>query len=411
VKNDDLEARIQELERELDALPEPKATWFLEPARSEGARLEAQIAAASGSPVIEAILRSWAGAVAVLNAQRQVLAVNAGYLDLLGVDAPEAVLGLRPGEGVRCVHSQEHVPGGCGTSLACRTCGAAVSILAALREDGPAERSCSFTFLRNGALVDTELRVRAQSIAVQGERLILLSIVDVSLERRRAALERSLFRELADELGAVVAACDEMDGASAAEVTLAAADAREVAARIARELDLQRALMSAIPVGYAAAPVAVPIGGILDGLRALFRHHPLAARKRLRVQGAGDANVVETDPFLLQRLLTHLLLNAFEASPEGAEVALTVEARDGAIAFKVWNPGEIPPAVAPRIFQRYFTTHDDEGRGQGTFVVKHFGERVLRGKVRFTSTRAGGTTFELAIPRSLRAGAPTIAVV
>ena len=58
-------------------------------------------------------------------------------------------------------------------------------------------------------------------------------------------------------------------------------------------------------------------------------------------------------------------------------------------------------AVAPRIFQRYFTTRNEDGRGQGTFVVKHFGEKVLRGRVGFTSTKDGGTTFQLSIPRTI----------
>jgi signal transduction histidine kinase len=112
--------------------------------------------------------------------------------------------------------------------------------------------------------------------------------------------------------------------------------------------------------------------------------------------------VAETDPYLIQRILTHMLLNAFEASPLGAEISLAVEAGLREIAFRVWNPGVIPAGVAPRVFQRYFSTKGDEGRGQGTFVMKYFGERILRGKVGFTSTREGGTTFELKIPRSIR---------
>ena len=97
-----------------------------------------------------------------------------------------------------------------------------------------------------------------------------------------------------------------------------------------------------------------------------------------------------------------MLQNAFEASPERTEVALRVDPAVREMAFRVWNPGLIPPSVAPRIFQRYFTTKGGGDRGQGTFVMKHFGERVLRGRVSFTSTKDAGTTFELRIPRSFR---------
>ena len=400
--DDRLAQRIDELEREIDGQPDPKATWFLEPAREDSERLAAQIALASSSPLVDAILKSWAGAIAVLNRKRQVVALNASYLAMLGVDAPGDVLGLRPGEAVRCLHAKEQLPGGCGTAPACRTCGAAVSLLSALDGQGPTERTCSFAVNRDGVLVDSEFRVRAQVLEVPPEQFVLLSLADISEERRRAALERAFFHDLSNMLLGVVGACDAMDGASPEEITVAAADARDVAQHIVQELKLQRALMAAMPSEYAPAISKVPLDGILDVLHGLFHHHPVAKGKRLRVAGNARDAVAETDPYLVQRILTNMLVNAFEASPLGAEVSLTVEAGLRDVAFRVWNPGVIPAGVAPRIFQRYFSTKGSEGRGQGTYVMKHFGEKVLRGRVGFTSTREGGTTFELRIPRSIR---------
>ena len=170
----------------------------------------------------------------------------------------------------------------------------------------------------------------------------------------------------------------------------------------AKGRSLQRALLAPIPAGYEPAFGTIPVGGVLEALEALFLHHPIAARKRLRVTGAADAALLQTDPYLLQRVLAALLLNAFEASPEKAEVSLRADASPNEVTFRVWNPGVIAQSVAPRIFQRYFTTRPGEGRGHGTFVAKHFGEKVLRGRVSFTSTREAGTTFELRVPRFLR---------
>ncbi len=140
-----LTERIRQLEQELDALPEPRTTWFLDPERATTPRLASQIALAAASPVIDAILTTGAGAIAVLNDRRQVIALNAGYLQMLGVDAPGDVLGLRPGEAVRCVHAQDEAPAGCGTGAACRTCGAAIAMLAALEKPAAAERDCALT--------------------------------------------------------------------------------------------------------------------------------------------------------------------------------------------------------------------------------------------------------------------------
>jgi signal transduction histidine kinase len=401
--DDGLEERIRRLEQELDGMPEPRTTWFLEPERATTPRLAAQIALASSSPVVEALLKTGAGAIAILNDRRQVIALNAGYLALLGVDEPGAALGLRPGETVRCVHASDEAPGGCGTGPACRTCGAAISILAALEKGTASERDCALTVEREGSLIDAEFRVRSQILELEAERFVLLSLVDVSAERRRASLERAVFHDLSDLLVAMVGACDEMDGSDYGEITVAAADAREVAARVTHELKLQQALMAAIPSAYAPSFIPIPLGGIIDGLRTVFQRHPVATGKRLRVSGEVYETVVETDPQLLGRVLGNMLMNAFEASPPRTEVSLRADVGAREVTFRVWNPGAIPSSVIPRIFQRYFTTKPEPGRGQGTFVMKFFGERILRGRVAFTTTKEAGTTFELRIPRSIRA--------
>jgi len=64
-----------------------------------------------------------------------------------------------------------------------------------------------------------------------------------------------------------------------------------------------------------------------------------------------------------------------ESSPNGDGVP---EPGD-ALAFHVHNPGEIPPAVAARIFQRSFTTRPARTR-PGHYSMKLLGERYLGGK-------------------------------
>jgi PAS domain-containing protein len=62
------------------------------------------------------------------------------------------------------------------------------------------------------------------------------------------------------------------------------------------------------------------------------------------------------------------------------------------------NPGTIPAAVVPRIFQRHFTTKSGPGRGEGTWSVKSLGERLLHGTVGFETDRIAGTTFWFRLP-------------
>ncbi len=71
---------------------------------------------------------------------------------------------------------------------------------------------------------------------------------------------------------------------------------------------------------------------------------------------------------------------------------------DDAISFSVWNRRPIPEAIALRVFQRYFSTKAEYGRGIGTYMMKKLGEEVLGGKVTFASTEEGGTQFRITLP-------------
>jgi hypothetical protein len=70
----------------------------------------------------------------------------------------------------------------------------------------------------------------------------------------------------------------------------------------------------------------------------------------------------------------------------------------GQVAFSVWNAGTIPASIVPRVFQRYFSTKDGFGRGQGTWAMKLLGETHLGGRVDFTSSEPDGTVFRITLP-------------
>lgn len=382
------------------------STWFLPAERAAPALLARQIAHATASPVVDAMLRSWGGAVAVLNEQRQLVALNATYLEAVGAADPAAVLGLRPGEAIGCSQAAAH-PGGCGTARACATCGAAVAIVSSVARERPEERDCVLTILRDGAPLELDLRVRAVPLAVDGLTFTLVTLTDVTAERRRAALERAFFHDLANLVAGLTGAADALDDPDPEAAAAVAGDVRALTARLSREVQVQRALASARPGALRVSVARLALGPALAHLRSLFQHHPAAAGKRLEVEAPAGLPALDTDGELLQRVLTNMLVNAFEATPPGGEVRLSVAEVGGEVAFRAWNQGVIPPSVAPRIFQRYFSTKAGEGRGHGTFVMKLFGEAWLRGRLGFTSSAAAGTTFELTLPRTI--GAPALA--
>ena len=386
------------------------STWFLPAERAAPDALAREIVEATTHPIVDAMLRTWGGAVAVLNAQRQIVALNATYLEAVGAADAGVVLGLRPGEAIGCTQANAH-PGGCGTARACAACGAAVAIVSSAARDRPEERDCVLSLRRDDATVEIDLRVRAAPLTLDGITFTLVTLSDVTVERRRAALERAFFHDLANLVAGLTGAAASLDDPDPAEVALVAGDVRSLTARLSKEVQLQRALASARPGALRLEVERLDLGALLDQMRKLFQHHPVAAGKRLAVAAPLGLLALDTDGYLLHRVVTNMLVNAFEATPPGGEVRLTVTEPEGRVALSAWNPGAIPPAIAPRIFQRYFSTKPGEGRGQGTFVMKLFGEAYLKGRMTFTTGPLDGTCFTLTLPRSIGAPAALAAPV
>jgi signal transduction histidine kinase len=373
-------------------------TFFASPQRSDAEAIRSQVSQLTLDPLVDAVLRAVGGAAVLLNANRQIISANARYLEALGVDQAEQILGMRPGESLDCVHAWEH-PAGCGTGPSCASCGAAIAMVAAVQGGGAEERDCVVTCGKDESLHDIDLRVRASPLQIGGEAYLLFLLQDVSVEKRREALERAFFHDVADLAAGLNLAAVQLEPSSPDEVRAVAGDIRMLASRLARELLIQRSLAESRP--RAGEPMIEPIElqALLDSLRGLGLNHPAASGKEVVV--TSSLRELESDRMLLERILGGMVVNALEASPRGTRVRLDISTRDGEACFEVWNPGAIPEATASRIFQRYFTTRAGPGRGQGTFLMKLFGERWLGGKVGFR-TGPEGTTFWLRLPARAR---------
>ncbi len=173
---------------------------------------------------------------------------------------------------------------------------------------------------------------------------------------------------------------------------------RLIADRLVREVQVQRVLSTTRFEDYQPGCAPVAVGRLFEDLARLFARHPVSQGRTLVVLPP-EVGTVRTDPFLLARILTNMLKNAFEATRPGGVVRLAAVAQDGLASFEVHNPGAVPAAVVPRIFQRHFSTKSGAGRGEGTWSMKTLGERLLGGRVGFDTSRLAGTTFWLRLPR------------
>jgi signal transduction histidine kinase len=378
----------------------PHGTWFAPAERTSPADLDAAITAACGSPVVDAILRAVGCVVAVVNPQRQIVAVNDVMLDYLGVGNPRALLGLRLGEALDCIHAGDEA-GGCGTSRACSSCGAAIAMLVAGQTGNIQERECLIS-LRQGKDAAIELRARALPMAIDGRELLVLVLQDIRDEKRRQALECVFFHDLSNTLTGLVGCADLLREAGPARVATLLPLIDTSVRQLLEEVESQRILSLTETNGYRPVAVDSSAAELLEDVAVALRSHRVAYGRTLRVVPPSPDVRLCTDIVLLRRVLINMGKNALEGTPVGGEARMWVQADppDG-VAWLSWNDAFIPPDVAVRIFQRSFSTKGEKGRGLGTYGMRLLGERFLGGRATFTSSPEGGTTFHFRHPLTL----------
>lgn len=359
-----------------------------------GNTLAEDIALVVDSPVMSGLLQAMGGMLAILNERQQVLAVNDALRATLGIRDPKEVLGLRPGAALQCIQAGEGGRG-CGRAERCPTCGALLAILASLDHNRPAERICALTAERKGATVDLALLVRSQPITLENRRLLLLILQDVTVQEQRAALERTFFHDLNNLFCGMVGVSEMLANQKNPEKL--ASLLFQNSYRLSREVEIQKCLASE-GIRYNLVREAVGVDQIRENLQAFFLNHPVRRHKRLEfVPPAAEAEI-NTDLPLLLRTLQYMIVNALEATTEGDLVQIRMDRAENLLTISVWNRQPIPEEVVPRIFQRYFSTKQGEGRGLGTYAMKLFGEKFLGGQVDFSTSAEGGTLFKLVLP-------------
>jgi len=367
-------------------------TYFLPPERADAESLKASIKLASHSPVVSCLLEAVNGCLAVLNEQRQIVAVNDAMAKRLGIGNPLEAWGLRPGEALGCVHACKG-PGGCGTGKACRSCGAAIAAMAALKGTASSEKTCCLRARTDDGLKDLVFRVKAQPIELDGGRYLLFFMQDITKEQQRGALERTFYHDvnnmLAGLLGASEVLADEETGDEMPEMI------HQLAQRLRQEVALQQGLSGNDVGSFQPDWREWRPNVALNELRRFFAAHPLARGRKIEFADVGSENSVETDLSLLLRILCNMVANALEATDEGGVVKVWHAEEAGEHSFCVWNEREIPEDLKLRIFQRNFSTKSGEGRGIGTWSMKLLGEEILGGKVEFGSAEHSGTVFRI----------------
>lgn len=370
------------------------ATHFAPAERLEDSDLQQSIESIVHHPILNVIMETHRGLIAILNQYRQVVAMNRGLMDRLGIDDPDQYFGQRPGEILDCVHSHE-MEGGCGTALACSSCGAVLAVLAARGSKNPVEKDCILSVTRQGKRHEIVFRINACPLCIADEAFIMVTFRDVTRDYRRRIFERSFLHDLSNIVSAGRMLLDETSE-GAMEVEGQIMETRLLLERLVRELEIQRSLIN--DIDFQPEFKFFDVGMFLHDLAMRCSYHPVATGRKIRLGEVAGGVRLKSDPLLLGRVLENLVLNACEAAEDGETVRISVVSGEGVVCFSVHNPGMIPIQVRPRIFQRYFTTKPGKGRGMGTYSSRLFVESMLDGSIDFSTDPDQGTVFSIRLP-------------
>jgi signal transduction histidine kinase len=345
-------------------------------------------------PVVKAVLEAVDSYAVVINQHRQVLAANRALLDAVTMDGDfSGCLGMRVGEVLGCLHAEEGQDG-CGSSMACRKCGNLVTALATLGSGEPSRAECLITIQQEGRWEAHEFAARSVPLQVRDQNLILLTLRDISSQKRRGNLERVFVHGLNRPLQRLKGWTEVMQGAGAGAAGVAG-EILGLASRLMAEMEFHRLLLQAEAGTLEAGMREVAPADVLEELEGMLGAE-ISARL-IRLPLPAGRQLLRTDPAILCQVLGHMVLNALEAVPPGGQARIWFERLQGRPVFMVQNPGCMPPEVAANVFQRSFSTKAPD-RGLGTYGMKLLGEAVLGAKVGFATSWAEGTRFFIELP-------------
>jgi nitrogen fixation/metabolism regulation signal transduction histidine kinase len=368
-------------------------THFAPAKRTDRETLTRLAAQALADPVVKTVLEAVGGFLVVLDEHRQILVANREFISELGLRSGDRLTGQRPGEALGCIHAHTG-PGGCGTSLHCRHCGAVLAILAAQTTSESATGECTLAHRDGERVVCAQYRVKITPLPLSGRTVLACVLHDITAARRRELLERVFMHDMRNLLAGLQAWSGQLREESPSET---AQNVVRLVEQLLGEVDSQSVLLRAEIGDLRAHMRPVHANRLMESVEVMFRNHPCSESKELVVQCLAEDRTLITDESLLVRVLGNMVKNAFEASPPASQVRLWFEDTVGGSAFHVHNPGIIPPSVAAHIFQPRFSSKG-RNRGFGTYAMRLLGEHCLGGRVSFVTDAVAGTEFSIELP-------------
>lgn len=253
------------------------------------------------------------------------------------------------------------------------------------------------------ARINTHLRMRRAYRELEGQHK--LQVQNVLL---RENVERINQHDLKNPLSAIISNLsllreDNVDIATSKELV---ATATSAANNMLRMIHLNLDLYKMETGQYELSPKKVlPIvlcWQVMSEWRSLSQSRNI--KQKLLVNGAVVTRLSRTLPIRLMTeellcycLLSNLLKNALEASPEGETVTIEINQADGFLELAIANQGMIPEEMQVRFFEKYTTQGKRGGTGLGTYSAKLIAD-TLGADILFKTDAVNGTRLSVRFP-------------
>lgn len=270
-------------------------TKFLPAEKAEPTDIERQHKMIAAAPLIYEMMDGMLNFSLILNRQRQAVFVNKALKDFLAEHGITEIIGQRWGNLAGCAHAEE-TTGGCGTTEACRHCGAALAQAQALNGSA-AQTECRIMSKKLGD--DLDLKISARPFCYNGENFILMSLTDISAEKRREVLERLFFHDILNTAGGVQGLIGLMAESDSAEIKTYVPAAVKASDRMVDQIISQKDLALAERGDLQVRTSDINAAEFLDEVARLFKAHEVGRNKQIEVvANCGDVHIV-SDKMLL----------------------------------------------------------------------------------------------------------------
>lgn len=331
--------------------------------------------------------------VLVLNKERQMVFANRTFLNLINISEIASILGMRIGELLGC-HSSAKGPDGCGTSKSCISCGATKSVLDSI-DNGIGNEEVT---LSSSTMEMMHLNIKSEVINFGGTEFILLSLQDISSEKKKLMLERIFYHDILNSAHNI---------SSMAEL-ISSDDTQEnkdeylgmltkSTSGLIDEINTHRILTNGNLGDYISQPVKINSFKLFKELKSEFESLS-DGQIVISLDKRSENFYFITDRVLIRRVITNMIKNAIEAENNHGKITIGLMAlkEKGAMLW-VHNQTYMNEQVQLQVFNRSFSTKGPD-RGLGTYSMKLLTEKFMKGKISFTSSPSNGTTFIIEIP-------------